>query len=165
MARRPEGKTAKRKATAGSQRPRILVLHGPNLNLLGEREPEIYGTLTLDEINGRIREAAAALGVAVEIRQSNHEGVLIDAIHAARGRALGVVINPGAYAHTSLAIADAIRSTSLPAFEVHISNVFAREEFRRALVIAPAAKAVVSGMGWRGYVIALREIARMAGIE
>jgi 3-dehydroquinate dehydratase II len=155
---------AKRARTerTGSKK-RILVLHGPNLNLLGEREPEIYGTLTLKEVDARLRETASALGIAVEIRQSNSEGALVDAIQAARKRVQGIVINPGAYAHTSLALADAIRSVALPAIEVHLSNVFAREEFRQTLVVAPACRAVVSGLGWRGYVIAINEVALMAG--
>lgn len=145
-------------ATRSATRARFLVLHGPNLNLLGEREPEIYGTLTLREVNANIREAARRLSVAVDIEQSNHEGELIDIIHAARRKVDGLVLNPGAYAHTSLALADAIRSVSLPAIEVHLSNVLAREGYRRELAVAPACHAVVMGLGWKGYVVGLQAL-------
>ena len=144
--------------SALSAKPRVLVLHGPNLNLLGEREPEVYGRFTLRQINARIREAARKSGCLVEIAQSNHEGELIDRLHRARRRVVGIVINPGALAHTSLALADAIRATALPAVEVHLSNIFAREEIRRRLLVAPACRAIISGLGWRGYVVALHEL-------
>lgn len=143
---------------AATVKARFLVLHGPNLNLLGEREPEIYGSLTLDEVNARVREAARRLSISVDIRQSNHEGELIDILHATRRKVDGIVLNPGAYAHTSLALADAVRSVSLPAIEVHLSNVFAREGYRRELAVAPACHAVVMGLGWRGYVVGLQAL-------
>jgi 3-dehydroquinate dehydratase-2 len=156
----PRRSARSRRETGG--RTRVLVLHGPNLNLLGEREPEIYGHLTLGEVDARIKEEARALGVTVETKQSNHEGALIDALHAARGRVAGAVVNPGAFAHTSLALADAIRSVPFPVIEVHLSNVFARGEERHRLVTGGACRAVVSGLGWRGYVAALRALAEAA---
>ena len=144
---------------------RLLVLHGPNLNLLGEREPEIYGSLALKEINTRIRAAARERGVRVEIFQSNHEGELIDKLHRARRRVAGVIMNPGGLAHTSVALADAVRAVGLPVIEVHLSHVFAREEYRHRLVVAPACRGLVSGLGWRGYLMALDELIGMISSE
>ncbi len=142
---------------------RILVIHGPNLNLLGTREPEIYGTRTLDEINERIRAHAARRGVSIEIVQTNHEGGIVDSIQRAAssgpGRCDALVINPGAYAHYSVAIRDAIQGTGLPAIEVHISNVHAREEFRRTSVVAPACRGQIAGLGPLGYLLAIDAIA------
>lgn len=140
---------------------RILLLHGPNLNLLGTREPSVYGTLTLADINGRVVDAAARLGVEVRTTQSNHEGVLIDAIHDARQWAQGIVINPGAYGHYSYALRDALVSVSLPAIEVHLSNIHARESFRERSVIAPVVRGVICGIGWRGYVHALQVLVEL----
>lgn len=137
---------------------RVLVIHGPNLNLLGEREPEVYGTLTLDEIDDRIRAEAADLGIEVTCVQSNSEGAVIDAIHAARREADGIIINPGAYTHYSLAIRDALAAVALPAIEVHLSNVHAREEFRRHSVIAPVVRGQIVGLGAEGYLLALRAL-------
>jgi 3-dehydroquinate dehydratase-2 len=137
---------------------RVLVLHGPNLNLLGEREPEIYGTQTLDELNAAIGAAAKELGVEVACEQYNAEGALIDALHAARNEYSGVVINPGAYSHYSYAIADAIAAIRIPVIEVHLSNIAAREAFRRRSVTAAACRAVFSGLGADGYVLALRAL-------
>jgi len=138
---------------------KILVIHGPNLNLLGRREPEHYGTLTLDEINARIRDHARARGVEVEIFQSNSEGAIIDRIHAAasapRAACDAIVINPAAYTHYSIAIRDAIAAVGLPAIEVHLSNIHAREPFRRASVIAAVCRGQVSGLGWQGYLRAI----------
>ncbi len=138
---------------------RLLVLNGPNLNLLGTREPAIYGTATLDDVEALCRDRAAAHGVAVDFLQSNHEGVLIDAIHAARGTAAGIVINPGAFTHTSVALADAISGVEVPTVEVHISNVHAREAFRHHSYISPVAAAVIIGAGINGYGYAIDQLA------
>ena len=137
---------------------KILVIHGPNLNLLGTREPEVYGTATLEEINGRLRAYAADKGIEVRTFQSNHEGAIIDAIHQAVGWADGLVINPGAYTHYSYAIRDAIAAVGLPAVEVHLSNVQAREDFRRLSVIAPVCLGRIAGFGWQSYVLGLEAL-------
>lgn len=137
----------------------ILVLHGPNLNRLGQREPEIYGTLTLEEVNTRIRQRGAQLGVVIECIQSNHEGVLIDHLHAAADSAAGVILNPGALAHTSIVLRDAVAAVSIPVVEVHLSNIYAREPFRRRSVISAACRGVVSGLGVSGYLLALDYLA------
>lgn len=134
---------------------KVLVLHGPNLNLLGLREPDIYGTHTFDDINRQIRDHAKSIGMEVKITQSNHEGALIDALHDAIGWADAVVINPGAYTHYSYAIADAIRAIRLPVVEVHLTNVQAREEWRRHSVIAPAVVGQIAGFGTDSYLLAL----------
>jgi len=138
--------------------PRVRVLHGPSLNLLGRREPSIYGTATLAEIDRGLAAEAAELGLAVECFQSNHEGVLIDRIHEAAGSCAGILINPGAYAHSSLAIADALRAIALPAVEVHLSNVHAREPARHTLVVAAACVGVIAGFGALGYALGLRAL-------
>lgn len=135
---------------------RIAVLNGPNLNLLGTREPAIYGTTTLADIEGRLSVVAGELGVSVSFFQSNHEGALIDAIQGLRGAADGAIINAGAYSHTSLAIRDAFAAVAVPYVEVHLSNIFAREPERRHSVLAPQARAVVCGLGAYGYELALR---------
>jgi 3-dehydroquinate dehydratase-2 len=141
--------------------PLLLVLNGPNLNLLGTREPEVYGRETLADVEALCRATAAELGVEVDVRQTNHEGVLVDWIQEARGRASGLVINPGAYTHTSIAIADALRAVGLPAIELHLSNVFARESFRHHSHVSPVARAVMCGFGVRGYEWAIRALAAM----
>lgn len=133
----------------------ILLLHGPNLNLLGTREPDIYGAMTLDEINTRLIEVAASHDVKLTARQTNHEGVLIDYIHEARRWANGLVINPGGYTHTSVALRDAIAGVGIPTVEVHLSNIHAREEFRHKSLIAPVCIGQICGLGWYGYQLAL----------
>jgi len=137
---------------------RILVLDGPNLNLLGQREPDIYGTATLAEIEAGVRRTAESLGVTVEFTQSNHEGALIDALHASRGRFEGVLINPGALTHTSLALYDALLAIGLPAVEVHLSNLWRREDFRRESRTGAAAAGVVMGFGAASYEWGLRAL-------
>jgi 3-dehydroquinate dehydratase-2 len=136
----------------------IIVINGPNLNMLGKREPGIYGGKTLKDIENDCLQAGADLGFAVEFRQSNHEGVLVDWLQEAGERAAGVVINPGAYSHTSIALHDAIRAISTPVVDVHISNIHAREEFRHKSMVSPAAKGMVCGFGPYGYIMALHAL-------
>lgn len=142
---------------------RILVLHGPNLNLLGTREPDVYGSTTLDEIDQRLRALGPEFGCEVECLQSNHEGVLIDALHSARGRFHGVLLNPGGLTHTSVALRDAVLATGLPVIEVHVSNPHARESFRHRSLISGAALGVVQGFGPDSYPLALRALAGRLG--
>lgn len=135
----------------------ILVLHGPNLNLLGTREPQVYGSLTLADINGRLQELASALGAIVNVFQSNHEGALVDRIQAAQSDGTEfIVINAGAYTHTSVAIRDALAAVALPFIEVHISNVYRREAFRHQSYLSDLALGVIAGLGVQGYEAALR---------
>lgn len=137
----------------------IYILNGPNLNLLGQREPGIYGSDTLQTIEQRCRERASALGFDIQFRQSNIEGVLVDWIHEAGAARAGVVINPGAYGHTSIALHDAIKGVGIPVVEVHISNIHAREPFRHKSMIAPAAVGMICGLGPQGYELAIEALA------
>ena len=137
---------------------KILILNGPNLNLLGTRQPEIYGAETLADVNAACARLAEELGVTTDFRQSNHEGELIDWIHAARDSAAGIVINPAAYTHTSVAILDALKAFEGPVIEVHISNVHQRESFRHHSYVSLRADGVIAGCGTEGYLLALRRV-------
>ncbi|TFD61405.1 type II 3-dehydroquinate dehydratase [Cryobacterium suzukii] len=146
------------------ERPLVLVVNGPNLNLLGSREPATYGTATLDDLEQRVAAAAERLGVDTTFVQSNHEGVLIDAIHAARHQAVGIIINAGGLTHTSVAIRDAILAVGLPTVEVHLTNVHAREPFRHHSFLSDVAESVIVGAGVMGYVFALEWLVTRVGI-
>ena len=140
----------------------IYVLNGPNLNLLGTREPEIYGAETLDDIAGALEDRARALDLAIDMRQSNHEGHLIDWLHEANAEgAKAVILNPGAYTHTSVALYDAVKAITVPVIEVHLSNPHARESFRRRSYVAPVARGTIAGFGALGYQLALDAAARL----
>ncbi len=141
----------------------ILVLHGPNLNLLGTREPEVYGSMMLAEIDEKLIEIGKSRGVEVRTFQSNHEGALIDALHDARKWASGVVFNPGGYTHTSIALRDAISAIGIPVVEVHISNVYNRESFRHSSLLSPVCLGKVTGFGWRSYVLGMRGLIEHIG--
>ncbi|MEF3273831.1 MAG: type II 3-dehydroquinate dehydratase [Chloroflexus sp.] len=133
----------------------VLVIHGPNLNMLGRREPHIYGTMTLSAINEALQERGAAAGIDVRCIQSNHEGELVDAIQTHGWEAMGIIINPGALTHYGLSLRDALAMITAPIIEVHLSNVYQREAFRHTSVIAPIARGQITGLGWRGYLLAL----------
>lgn len=151
-----------RSSETGPEMPKtVFVLNGPNLNMLGLREPGVYGSTTLKDIETTIRDAGARLGLDIDFRQTNHEGVLVDWIHEAREKACGIVINPGAYTHTSIALHDAFKAAGLPVIEVHISNIFARESFRHHSYVSPVASGVLCGFGPHGYVLGLEGLARI----
>jgi 3-dehydroquinate dehydratase-2 len=145
---------------ADATAPVVLLLHGPNLNLLGQREPHIYGSATLDDYVARVTDAAASHGLAVESLQSNHEGELIDAIHGARGRCAAIVINPGAFTHYAWSLHDALAAFAGPVVEVHISNPNAREPWRHTSVVSPVATGTIAGFGIDGYELAVEAVAR-----
>jgi 3-dehydroquinate dehydratase-2 len=143
-------------------RKTILVLHGPNLNTLGQREPAIYGHTTLDQINAQLQAEAERAGVELIVLQSNYEGALIDQIQQSAAVACGIIVNPGAFTHYSIALRDALAAAQLPAIEVHLSNVYARESFRHHSVVAPVVTGQIAGLGPDGYVLALRYLVRHA---
>lgn len=147
-----------------TKRPVLLVLHGPNLNLLGQREPHIYGTSTLEDYVGAVRAAAEPHGLDVEDFQSNHEGDLVDAIHGARERCAAILINPGAFTHYAWSIHDALSAFAGPIIEVHISNPNAREAWRHTSVVAPVARGSIMGLGMHGYVLGTAAIVRLLGL-
>ena len=140
---------------------KVLVIHGPNLNLLGTREPEIYGKTTLDEINSSLEELGSRLGLTVEIFQSNHEGAIVDKIQQAVSMQKGLIINPAAYTHTSIAIRDALVMLDIPIIEIHISNIYKREPFRHQTLIGDVVTAQIKGFGVQGYTMALEALAKM----
>jgi 3-dehydroquinate dehydratase-2 len=143
--------------------PSILIIHGPNLNLLGTREPDVYGNVSLDQINARLVEHGVSRGLDVRTFQSNHEGALIDAIHEAGKWAQGIVINPGGFTHYSVALRDAISAVGVPTIEVHLTNVYAREEFRHRSMIAGVCVGQITGLGWRGYLHAMDALEALLG--
>ena len=151
---------AARRPSAKQKKP-VLVLNGPNLNMLGKRQPEIYGRETLADVEKACRGEATRLSLRIEFFQSNHEGLLVDRIQAAREQNSAIVINAGAYTHTSVALLDALNAAELPAVEVHISNIYKREAFRHHSYISPAAVGVIAGLGSQGYLLALQALARL----
>jgi 3-dehydroquinate dehydratase-2 len=144
-----------------SPHPIVAVLNGPNLNLLGQRQPELYGRTTLAELEAMVGAKASALGLAVEFRQSNHEGELIGWVQACRGRARGIVINPAGYTHSSVALLDALLAAELPVIEVHLTNIHRREPFRQTSITGKAATGIIAGLGPAGYLLALEAMAQL----
>ncbi|HBG16181.1 MAG TPA: type II 3-dehydroquinate dehydratase [Firmicutes bacterium] len=144
---------------------KILVLHGPNLNLLGVREPEVYGRVTLEEINSKLGQIALELQIKLGIVQSNHEGVLVDRIQRSLEDCQGILLNPGAYTHTSIAIRDALAAVKLPTIEVHLSNIYAREEFRKISITAPVVNGQICGLGPDGYYWGLRALVKLITVR
>ncbi len=142
-------------------KPTVLVIHGPNLNMLGQREPEIYGNTTLDEINSELEKLGTTLGIYVETFQSNHEGAIVDKIQEASVTHKGLIINPAAFTHTSIAIRDALLALDIPIIEIHISNIYKREPFRHKSLISDVADAQITGLGIKGYDMALKALAEM----
>jgi len=145
--------------------PLIAVLNGPNLNLLGTRQPEVYGAATLDDVESLCAEVAEQLGLAIDFRQTNGEGELITWVQECRGRADGIIINPAGYSHTSIALMDALKAVDLPVVEVHISNIHRREEFRHLSYVSKVATGVIAGLGVQGYALALRAMAEIVAQE
>lgn len=149
--------------------PRVLVIHGPNLNLLGEREPAIYGSTTLTELDASLHALAGQLGVQLTTRQTNHEGTIVEWIQGARARGdhpqEGLILNPGGYTHTSVAIADALRAVSLPAIEVHLSNLYARDSLRHTSITGVACAGIIMGLGTASYLLALRHLASLITVS
>ncbi len=141
--------------------PSVYILNGPNLNLLGTREPEIYGQTTLSEIEAEVSARGADFGLVVDFRQTNHEGQLVDWVQEAGRKAQGLIVNPGAYTHTSIALHDALKSVSIPKIELHLSNIYAREPFRRTSYVSPVVDATIGGLGAAGYALALDAIKRL----
>lgn len=141
--------------------PNFLILSGPNLNMLGTREPDIYGAMTLEQIHKALQQRADSLGITISCFQSNYEGALIDYIQQHATEAAGIVINPGAFTHYSIALRDAIVGSKVPTIEVHISNIYAREEFRHHSVLAAICRGQIAGLGWRGYILALEALAAL----
>lgn len=144
---------------------KLFVLNGPNLNLLGSRQPEIYGTTTLEDLEKMCRDTARSLGIEIDFRQTNDEGELISMLHEARSEAQGVVLNPAAFTHYSLALREAVSAAEVPVIEVHISNIYAREPWRRRSVVSAVARGVIVGLGVRGYILAIEALHSMIGEE
>lgn len=151
--------------TANKQRPRILVIHGPNLNMLGRRDPSWYGSTTLDEIDTQIKDTAQAGGMEAETFQSNYEGALVEKIQAAMDGYDAVIINPAAYTHTSVAIRDALEMLNIPVIEVHLSNIYKRESFRHRSFVTDVATARIAGFGKSGYMMAVEAVAKMIAAD
>ena len=149
------------KMNQNKTKPKVLVIHGPNLNMLGKREPEIYGKTTLADINSDLENLGTTLGISVETFQSNHEGAIVEKIQKAAATQKGIIINPAAYTHTSIAIRDALLALDIPIIEIHISNIYKREPFRHKSLISDVVTAQIAGLGIKGYTVALKALAEM----